>query len=60
VREALGDLLDDPELGDENDPDYQVEIFRILRAVHVSPEGVIDKQFAAKYAEWLRTEPPDE
>jgi hypothetical protein len=47
--------VDDAELGDENDPEYQEEMFRIFLKLGWKPEDLIDKHYASKYAEWLKS-----
>jgi hypothetical protein len=47
----------DPELGDENDPEYQNEIFEILRQSGTKPEDLPDPKEAALYAKWLKDRP---
>jgi hypothetical protein len=51
----------DPELGDENDPEYKEEMFRSFRHMGWKPEDIAtDPVYAAEYAEWLKTAPPDD
>jgi hypothetical protein len=60
---SLDDFDADPELGqagDENDPEYQAEMFETFRAMRWKPEDLKDLDYAQKYAEWLKTAPPDE
>ena len=51
---------DDPEPGNEDDPEYQDEMFRTFRHMGWKPEDLMDPKYASKYAEWLKTAPPDE
>jgi hypothetical protein len=55
----MGDLEDeydeDPELHDENDPEYQQEMFRIYQSLGWRPEDLHDRAYAEQYAEWLKT-----
>jgi hypothetical protein len=57
---TLRGYVDDAELADENDPEYQVEMFRIFQQQGWKPEDLFDKEYAAKYAEWLKTAPSEE
>jgi hypothetical protein len=52
--------FDDPKLGDEEDPEYREEMFRTYRFMGTRPEQLHDPAFAAEYAEWLKTAPPEE
>ena len=57
----LGRFDADPELRDENDPAFKEEMFRLFRHMRWRPEDLTtDPVYAAEYAEWLKTEPPDE
>ena len=49
--------VDDAELGDENDPEYQEQVFEIFQARGWKPEDLIDGEYAGKYAEWLKMAP---
>ena len=51
--------VEDPEPQDENDPEYQEEMFRLFRTLKWKPEDLADKQYATKYAEWLETASPE-
>jgi hypothetical protein len=42
------DCFEDPELGGENDPEYQRDVFGMIR---VTLEGVFDRKCAANYAD---------
>jgi hypothetical protein len=44
----------DPELEDETDED-QVEVFELFQMRGWTPEVLLDKIYAARYAEWLKT-----
>ena len=55
----LRDFDDDPELGDEDDPEYQLEIFKIFKLKGWKPEDLFDQEYAKKYAEWLKTTAPE-
>ena len=51
----MGDYLDDPELGDEDDPEYREQLFETFQASGQEPEDVrTDDQFRADYAEFLK------
>jgi hypothetical protein len=58
--DELKGYSEDPELPDENDPEYQQEMFEIFRTLGYTPEDINDSQYAQKYAEWLKTAPPEE
>lgn len=58
VQDAGSGMFDDPELPDENDPAYKLELFETLRAIGHKPERVQnDPVFAKEYAEWLKDHP---
>jgi hypothetical protein len=45
----------------ELEPDkHQEEMFRTYRAMGWKPDSLLDRDCAAKYAEWLKTAPPDD
>ena len=47
--------FDDPEPGDENDPEYQVEQFELYKSLGWTPEDIrTDDVYKAAYAAWLR------
>jgi hypothetical protein len=51
------DLFPDPELQDEDDPDYKLELFETAKACGNKPEDFrADPKFGAEYAEWLKTQ----
>ena len=50
---------EDPEVQDDTDPEFEEEMFHTMRAMGWKPEGLRDREFAAKFAEWLKTAPPE-
>lgn len=52
---TIDDYEVDPELPDENDPQFREEVFQILKVQGCKPEDLIDPEDAALYAEWLKT-----
>ena len=50
---------DDPEMGDEDDPEYQKEIFATLAYGNVKPEEV-RPGIREAYTEFLKTYDPEE
>ena len=46
---------EDPEMGDENDPEYKAEMFETFGYMSVKPEELRDPAFRAEYAAWLTT-----
>ena len=51
------DLFPDPELQDEDDPDYKLELFETALFCGDTPEDYSnDPKFAAEYADWLKTQ----
>jgi hypothetical protein len=50
----------DPELGDENDPEYKEEMFRTFRFMGTKPEQLVDLISRRHTPEWLKTAPPEE
>jgi len=47
--------LDDPEPGDENDPEYRLEMFETFKACKIPPEKITtDDAFRDEYAAWLK------
>ena len=55
---AIEDMFPDPELHDENDVAYKLELFETLKFMRHKPEDVRnDQAFAAEYREWLRSNP---
>jgi hypothetical protein len=49
--------VEDPEPPDDNDPEFQAEMFAIFRRRGYMPEDLYDPEYAAKHAEWLKTAP---
>jgi hypothetical protein len=47
-------------LRDDTDPEYEKELFETARYLGWKPSDMQDKAFAVKYAEWLKTAPPEE
>jgi hypothetical protein len=45
---------DDPELHDENDPEYRDEMFRTFQSLGWRPEDLRDKNYAVLYSAWLQ------
>jgi|PersoiStandDraft_1058852.scaffolds.fasta_scaffold271941_1 hypothetical protein len=60
MRDTANDSNEDPELGDENDPEYEEEMFRTYQAMGWKAEAFPDREYAKKYAKWLKTAPPEE
>jgi hypothetical protein len=50
---------DEDPVFNEDDID-EVELFKTAKLLGHVPDDYRDKEFAAKYAEWLRTAPPDD
>jgi hypothetical protein len=47
---------EDPELGDENDPEYREQLFYTFKYSDTKPEDIVtDPEMAKEYAEWLKT-----
>ena len=44
---------EDPEMGDENDPEYRNEMFETFKYMSVEPEELRDPALRAEYAAWL-------
>ncbi len=44
---------DDPELGDENDPEYKEQLFQTMRYMKTLKLENFDEKFAQEYKEWL-------
>jgi hypothetical protein len=53
------DYFGEPEWPDEDDPDFQRELFMAFRALGWRPEDLWDRAFARKYAAWSKTTDPD-
>ncbi len=47
--------IDDPQPGDENDPEYLDEIFRTFQHMGWKPEDLQDKKDQDEYRKWLET-----
>lgn len=45
---------EDPELGDEDDPEYKEEIFETMKSMGWGPEKLTDPAEREEYAEWLK------
>ena len=57
-RRSEQDMFSAPELPDEDDPAYKLELFETLKAIGHGPETVEnDPDFAKEYAEWLKNNP---
>jgi hypothetical protein len=53
-------FYDDPPLvADEADPACEAEVFDYFRHANITPESLIDKPMAKRYAKWLKTAPPE-
>jgi hypothetical protein len=50
----------DPALGDESDPEYEFEMFRTYRAMGWTPDVFPNRDYADRYAAWLKTERADD
>ena len=55
MRHLEDEYNEDPRLHDENDPEYQQEMFRTFQSLGWEPENLRDREYAEKYAEWLKT-----
>ena len=51
--------VEDPELQDDDDSEYQEEMFELFRMLKWRPDDIADQKYAAKYAEWLKTAVPE-
>ena len=58
-KQPVRKMFADPELHDENDPEYPEEMFEIFRVLGWKPADIRDPDYAVKYAEWLKTLPPE-
>jgi hypothetical protein len=56
----LSDYDADPELIDDEDPEFQAQMFELFRSLGWKPGDLVDKEDAVKYAEWLGTVTCDE
>jgi hypothetical protein len=45
---------EDPELGDEDDPEYQEEMFKTFQSMCWTPDKIRDPEWRDLYAEWLK------
>lgn len=52
--------VEDAELPDETDLEFQAEMFELFRMRGYKPEDLRDQDVANKYAAWLETAPPAE
>jgi hypothetical protein len=51
-------MFADPELHDENDPAYKLELFETMKAMGHGPDKVWnDPEFAEEYRQWLKNNP---
>ena len=51
---------EDPEVReDEDDLEYQEDLFETAKHLGWTPDDMQDKVFAAKYKEWLKTAPEE-
>lgn len=50
----FSDYDEDPELGDENDPEYMNEIFETFKYMGWKPEDLPDPKDQSEYAAWLK------
>jgi hypothetical protein len=53
--DTLNGYVEDPELPDENEPEFQAEMFQLFRMRGWTPEDIKDPKYAVKYAAWLTT-----
>jgi hypothetical protein len=51
------DPEEDPELGDENDPEYKEEMFETYLYMGWKPTDLRDPKDQKEYAEWLEKRP---
>ena len=58
-KQPVRKMFADPELHDENDPEYREEMFETFRVLGWKPADIRDSDYAVKYAEWLKTVPPE-
>lgn len=54
------DFDPDPEVADEDDPEYQAEMFATFRELGWKPEDLKNPKDTRAYSEWLKTAAPDE
>jgi len=48
---------EDPEPGDENDPEYKEEMFETFKYMGWKPEQLRDPKDQKEYADWLKKHP---
>ena len=53
----IEDYDEDPEFGDEDDPEYIEEIWEGMFAIGTKPEDLPDAEDRKAYAEWLDKRP---
>lgn len=53
-NDSFEDFRDDPELGDENDPEYKEEMFQTYKAMEWKPEDLKHPEDQGEYADWLQ------
>jgi hypothetical protein len=44
---------EDPELKDDTDPEFELELFQTARFLGWKPDEMKDREFAARFAKWL-------
>jgi len=54
------DYDEDPEMGDENDPEYKEELFRGYKFMAWTPTDLADPVDRQEYADWLEKHSADE
>lgn len=47
------EFQEDPELGDDTDPEYKLELFETYKEMGWKPENLTDPQEQKEYADWL-------
>ena len=45
---------DDPELPDEDDPVFKLEMFELFKFRGTNPEKIVDEKFRDEYVNWLK------
>lgn len=53
MEEVMKGYVEDPELQDENDPEYQEEMFQLFKYLGWKPEHIKDVKYAKLYEKWL-------
>ncbi len=48
------DFDEDPEPADEDDPEYQEEMFQTFKVMKCKPDEIKDPKYRQLYAEWLK------